>query len=280
MSSILIYQPKDSVIPLEFLKRCFDDNNDSVGFSYVFKDKKNKWNRIKTSKNFKSFDNFYKHYSLVKKSPRLIHFAQKIEELNNYCGPFNIDDDHVFIHSGTIWNNKNILEIKDQSQSVNLLKIIKRFWSPILFGDTVIEWMVEEALNFNNTMVIMNNLGEPQFFNKKRGFDLHGCWLSKIPQDKIVYPNQSRYNYNLPHNPQDDNVYGKKAVVCEKCSKKYYYTTLTVVNGIKMCVKCQTDHANKTLILNDMKHKTQNHPNSYLYPAIADVNFIDVMDFV
>jgi len=281
MSSILIYQPKDCILPLDLLKRCFDDNNDSAGFSYIEtlgKKKLNPIKQIKTHKNFKSFDNFYSYYEKIKDSPKLIHFAQKLDELKNYCGPFNIDENHVFIHSGTIWN-KDVLEIKDQSQSVNLLKVIKRWWNPILFGDENIGWLIEEALDSNNMAAIMNNSGDVQIFNKKRGFDLHGCWISKIPQQKTNF-NQSRYNYNLPHNQQDDNVYGKTAVICEKCSKKYYYTTLTLIGGVKMCVKCQTDHANKTLILNDTKSKKQNHPNSYLCPAIADPNFLDIFDLI
>ncbi len=284
MSSVLIYQPKDCVLPLELLKRCFDDYNDSVGFSYIEtlgKKKLNQVKQVKTNKNFKSFDNFYSFYEKIKDSPKLIHFAQKLDGLKNYCGPFNIDNNHVLIHSGNIWN-KDILEIKDESQSANLLRVIKRLWNPVLFGDENIGWLIEEALNSNNMAAIMNNLGDVQIFNKKQGFDLHGCWLSRIPHQKQTFSGGQRYNYpsvvNKNDNNDDDdvNVFGKKPIFCGKCGGRYFYSTLVKVGEVEICTKCHSQQIRENL---DKKDKKE-HPNSYLCPAIADPNFLDVFDLI
>jgi len=276
MSSILIYKPLNVEIPADFLTRCFN-NNHSIGFSFV-----NKEGKIQTRKNFKSYENFLKHYLPISKSPCLIHFAESENNLSNYCGPYSIDDNHVMIHSGKIWQD-SILEIKDQSQSANLLKTIKRMWIPELFKNVNAKWLFEEALGLTNFMAIMNTNGECDIFNQNKGFNLHNCWVSDVP--KYQYPKTSvsygygsrGYNYPVTNSKASD--VGNKSHTCNDCQGKFFFSKVTYTAGGVLCGECAERRKNKIIDVTS-EIISKKHPNNFLATIVDDVNHVNVFDLI
>lgn len=288
--SILAFKPKELTIPTEILQRCFDSVKDSVGFSYI----NNRSKKIITHRRFKSFDSFLRFYQKVKNSACLINFAEQEHGLKNYCGPFKIDNNHVMIHYGRIWD-LNSLTIKDQSQSANLAKMIRLIWNPILFKKDYLKWIIEEALDSDNIIIIMNNLGEAQIFNENKGFKLNGCFLSKIPTQKQIgfttshvnTFNDSRTRYTYP------SGYGS-SIKCDCCESRYFHEKLSWISGMQICNNCKVNGrfdrfiqekkngltSNHNVSKTDTTKTVRNNPNTFLIPVIHDPNYVNVFDMI
>lgn len=282
--SLIINKPRGSIIEKEIFEKCFKGNSDGIGFAYCLN------NQIHIRKVFKTLDNFYKEYLPIEDNECLINFAEKDYPISTkrFCGPFKLDDNHVLVHVGDFCTTEN-LGNKEESQTANLVNFIKTFWNPKFFGKFYLKWMIEENLSSDNVIVIMNNCGETQTFNKFKGVEFKNVWFSESPYKYSRYPNTSSYFAPKPEQNTKDYRYGyarhdHKIERCEDCNRECLGGSVTTYfSGIKRIICSSCNILSKKIIKPDFNQKNQSEANnkglnSFLGDVLKDPSIVDVFD--
>lgn len=176
--SLIIYKPADKKISKQVLEKCYANDADGIGFCFAEDGK------IFVKKVFKNFESFYEEFLPHENKSCVLNFVtNEFVGCKRNCGPFVInenDKNFVLAHTGIVWK-KNIIEKPEESQTSNLIRLIKKMFFPAAFGKDYLKWLIEEALPLDNRVIIFNNLGEVQIFNKNKGLVIQDCWFSDTP---------------------------------------------------------------------------------------------------
>jgi predicted glutamine amidotransferase len=173
---IAIYKPADKSISLETLKICYENNDDGCGFAFI-----NGEGKLEIFKTME-FDAWWLAYqeALLESpdSPFLIHFriGTHGEKSTFNCHPFWVDNNHVFMHNGTVVEAPLCPDKKrSDTQMFNdtVLKQLPENW----FYSPGLKTLVEHYIK-HSKIVVMNNKGEVSIFNEKLGEWADGVWYS------------------------------------------------------------------------------------------------------
>lgn len=267
--SLLISKPYGTKIEKVVLENAFEKYKDGAGFCYSKND------QLIIRKIFKTFEGFYSSYLAIENNACLINFAEKDFPVGfkNFCGPFKIDENHALIHIGDFWETK-FLANKEESQTANFIKFLKNIWRPDFFGKDYLKWIIEEAFSPNNLIVIFNNKGTVQIFNKIKGSTFGGVWYSDYPQ---------KYNTNIfRNNISPPNRYDYQLPICSKCRFRCQGGSVSQ-NGVIYCNKCNEERSK--IIQHSFKNDTKillkpKINNDFLKEVLPDPNLIDLFDIV
>lgn len=254
--SLLVHKPSNVEIDRGIFDKCCSDGSSMFGVSYA------KDGKLFIKKNFKSKDTFFTELSKLKEVSAIIHFAREPAfEKINYCGPYRLDENHAMMHDGNIWNYQD-LQKKGHSQSLNLLIQIKKFWEPSFFGKEYLNYMIEKALPYSNRVIIINNLGQVQIFNKSSGDENKNLWLS----NRVYFGPPTWSAPSKPVNPPASPLsnYGGGQIsykrVCSFCKKSFFPPFIRQGSTGFICQDCEKQVNNVTLYPNQSQRPGQNQP--------------------
>ena len=204
---IAIYKPADKNISKETLEICFENNSDGAGFAYINTDHLGV-RRLKIYKSME-FEPFYKQYErmtrLMPESPFLIHFRIKthgMKDINN-CHPFQVDNQCVFIHNGTISGvGSDIKKSDTRLFNEKVLKELPQGWQ----FRPALKILIEDFIGMSK-LVILNLDGEVSIMNESKGSWSEGIWWSNDSfRRKKTYNFQStNYAYKGKHQVWNPN---------------------------------------------------------------------------
>ena len=235
---IAIYKPVGVDISDEVLKNCFDNNDDGCGFAYVNTSHTGK-RKIKIKKTL-DYDIFLRQYKRALKadpnSPFLIHFRIKsagpINKEN--CHPFKIDNEHAFIHNGTI---SGVGKDKDLSDTILFNQKIFQKLEGDWVSNEAIKMLIEDMITFSK-MVVLTLDGDVQIYNEGKGNWKDGAWYSNTSyKPKVKYTPQPYYkDYNHGH-------YAMKRCDCCNKYKAEMYMSFFCDRGdmLTYCWSCSQD---------------------------------------
>lgn len=173
---IAIYKPAGCEVSYDEMAISAKNNPDGCGLAFINGDGELE---IQKHMDFEAFYLIYQEcYEENPDSPFFLHFRimthGKINEFN--CHPFQIDDDHVMMHNGTIHPvPKDKTDQKSDTQMFNelILQGLPEGW----MDNEPIQWLIEEYIGFSKVLV-MNSEGDVQIYNEDKGHWKDGVWYS------------------------------------------------------------------------------------------------------
>ena len=203
---VAIVKPAGFEIDKEILLRCFRNNSDGCGIAYIEhgRGKKNKMMLYRSL----GFKNFLKQLRKLErkfpKFPMLIHFRAKSKgevSLAN-CHPFSIDENHAFVHNGTIFKVDDDPNGK-KSDTVMFNETIMKKLPAGWFGNPVIQELVEDYIG-SSKLAMLNVKGETQIFNEEKGdTSKDGVWFSNTQWRIVTGSHNSQTQKDWQKNWQD-----------------------------------------------------------------------------
>lgn len=192
----------------ETLAQCFKANSDGAGFLYK------EDGRLKISKGFFKFDNFYKSYLKHEDKQMLIHFRIKTHGAvaAENCHPFFVNKDIGFIHNGIISQHSGNTGVSDTRDfNTNILKpLVAKHGTTIMF-EPAIKRMIEDYIGYSK-LVFLDVNGNWSIFNENKGVWDEGIWYSnttyKVPEPYVsTFRNLPITKYQSKYNTKEDSQY-------------------------------------------------------------------------
>lgn len=190
---VAIYKPAKVSIAKKVLEACAEQNKDGCGMAYISQET----GEIVVFKtmHFKDFYPVYKEaFRDNKESPFLIHFriATKGKVNEDNCHPFVIDENHVFIHNGTI--TPVPVDPKGEVSDTRIFNemILKKLPNGWVVNDGI-KAMVEEFIG-KSKLAVLNRNGDVHLYNEKDGSWKEGVWFSNTRHEWRLKP--STYGTN------------------------------------------------------------------------------------
>lgn len=202
---IAIYHPAGHVLPDHTLENCFENNGDGCGFAYVNEDNKGvKRMMIKKTLDFPTFLRQYQRATRVNpESPFLLHFRIRTHGATDKsnCHPFQIDDDHVFVHNGIIGGMTVSQQLSDtQMFNIDYLQHLEADW----MRNEGVTRLIEKVIN-NSKLIVLNKDLDVMIYNETKGDWVGDCWFSNDSYKKRV-----PYKSNWQAANRDKNTPAKK----------------------------------------------------------------------
>lgn len=199
MCIIIIRKDPSRKLPKEVYKNCFEHNSDGAGFASIDDD-----GDIIINKGFFTFEDFWKAYEPVEHISPLTQFRIGTSGglTGENCHPFRIADkqdgaqnDLVFAHNGVLSidrPNQNLSDTGNFNELIlkPLAKADPDFWKSPEF-----RWLIESAIGSNNKLVLMDNTGHIEIFNKSAGKEEDGVWYSNNSYCKVKTTTVYQDNY-------------------------------------------------------------------------------------
>jgi glutamine amidotransferase len=223
---IAIYKPAHKDIDRETLERCYDANPDGCGLAFI----ENGELSIYASMNFEDFYDLYLEcLAEAPESPFLLHFRiathGSVDEDN--CHPFFIDDEHVFMHNGTItpmtqYCNRGRGKSDTVEFGERILENLPDGW----FMNKAIKALIEHYIGWSK-IVVMDADGNVDIFNEDKGVWDNGIWYSNTTYKPIIKTFIS------------DSIWEQ----CDFCDKWSPKTQRFNTDGFtyNLCVSCRVD---------------------------------------
>lgn len=214
---VAIYKPANVTISDENLKNCFLANQHGCGFAYINTDHTGvRRIKIKKTMDYEIFKRQYDRAVRVNpESPFLIHFRIRTHGTTDKfnCHPFSVDDEHVFIHNGTI-TGVGTDSKKSDTQLFNekILKKLPNGW----MNEEHFKFLIEESIGYSK-LAVLNIDGDVQLYNESRGSWIEGAWYSNdLWKPRATYYNR---NYNSGRS-YGSSYYGAKGTAATKSTTK------------------------------------------------------------
>lgn len=172
---IAIVKPQGTEISDEYLKNCFENNNDGAGIAYA---KDGKIYLIKGIFDKKEFIKAVRDAEKVAEGDMLIHCrigTSGLKDKRN-CHPHIVNDNLVMIHNG-------ILDIDVPAKSkvsdtvIFINKYLKQLDKDFVKNEPIMN-LIEQAIGDRNKFAFLNNKGESFICNKSAGVVENGIWYS------------------------------------------------------------------------------------------------------
>lgn len=173
---VAIYKPAKKTISKAVLEACALQNPDGCGMAYISNDGQLIVERVM------KFDDFYPAYQQAfkdnKESPFLIHFRIATKGTVNLenCHPFRIDENHVFIHNGTIIPvpcGKQQDKSDTRMFNETVLRLLPEGW----MRNAGITRLIEDFVG-QSKIVVMDRTGDVVIYNQEAGSWEEGVWFS------------------------------------------------------------------------------------------------------
>lgn len=180
---IAILNPSGVTLKKKVLKTCWDNNTDGAGMLYLQN------GVLTTYKEMDKFDDFYKHYEMVRKNYRnsqvVIHFRISTHgkvDLEN-CHPFMINEDWGFVHNGIISNAERHVDYSDTNMfNRNVLRKLPPDW---IHNEAMYE-LVSGYIG-SSKLLFLNKDNEAYIVNEDWGVWDLGCWFSNKTYKETRY---------------------------------------------------------------------------------------------
>lgn len=172
---IAIVKPQGTEISDEYLKNCFENNNDGAGIAYA---KDGKLYIIKGIFDKNTFIKAVRKAEKIAQGDMLIHCristSGKIDKSN--CHPHIVNNSVVMIHNGIL-----DIDIPRDSEVSDTIIFIQEYLKdlPIDFiKNPSILKIIEKMIDSHNKFAFLNNKGESVICNKNAGVIKDGIWYS------------------------------------------------------------------------------------------------------
>ena len=191
----IIIANKKGILSKQTLKECWNNNRDGGGLAYVEN------GIIKTYHSLKSFNGLYNKYTHIKKQfgdnkKVLLHFritsAGETNKINLH--PFNVNENLVFAHNGTIYQFTKDKKLSDTIlfNEYMLKQLPKDFYKNSAIKD-LIEVYIEHS-----KLVFLDNMDKFYIFNDSYGIEDGGNWYSNSSYKPYISAlNQTKGRYKL-----------------------------------------------------------------------------------
>lgn len=244
---VAIYKPLGLKLDDETLRNCFITNPDGCGFAYI----EAETGELRIQK-FMTLPNFMAAYKekqdmYIDSSPFLIHFRIKthgLKDLDN-CHPFQIDNEHVFIHNGIIRTVPDCHE-KKKSDTRMFKELILRKLPEGWFDNEAITQLIEEYIGSFSKLAVMNKEGVVHLYNESKGSWKDGVWFSNLLWEPRAKTTKHHADFCFNCNAYiKNNIYANTQGVsfCSiKCKDAYTKSAYTWKDVCEMCNKTATQH--------------------------------------
>ena len=172
---IAIVKPQGTEISDEYLKNCFENNNDGAGIAYA---KNGKLYIIKGIFDLKEFIQSVREVEKIAQGNILIHCrigTSGLKDKNN-CHPHIVNENLVMIHNGIL--DIDVPKKSKVSDTVIFIEQYLKKLSKDFVKSEPIMHLIEKAIGKNNKFAFLNNKGEAFICNQKAGIVENGIWFS------------------------------------------------------------------------------------------------------
>jgi len=241
---------KDAELPSdEVLQSCFDNNDDSCGFSYISTDDLGR-KRLKVHKymEYEPFLHKLKRCYRIEgsNSPFMLHFRIQTSGIHTTFNqhPFMVNDDLCFCHNGIITSSVKDFELNDtQVFNRDILKEL-----PDNFLDSIgITDMIEDYIG-HSKLIFLDVDGRYDILNEHLGTWSRGVWFSNDSHKRKAY---SYANWKKPIKKTKGTqaipyqwTYNSP-VICDKCHGSFNIfkcTAYDVYSTIDIyCKECEEE---------------------------------------
>lgn len=262
---IVIYKPKNKIIPKHYLENAFRYNSDGAGF--LVHDSSN--NKLICKKGFFTFKLFWKEYLKYYNHQCIIHFRIKTsgERNEDNCHPFFINDGLGFAHNGII-----IIDQKDSRYSDTWhfnKKILQHYhrncpeaWFNNRFKnlfDRINNPQCKSINLLSSKFVFMDKFGNISIINESAGDWEDGVWYSNKSYKNTK--NKSSFEFindeTKKHNDIMTDYYGnhhnkyyrnnrknkrQKVVRCFRCNHYIHPCVSVKFKNKVLCNNCYLKH--------------------------------------
>lgn len=189
---VIIYKPKDIVLPREHLEAAFCSNPGGAGFMFAEDGK------LRVFKGYMAFKSFWKGFKPYEAEKCVIHFrlATCGAQVALNCHPFKVREDLAFAHNGHFMEYSGFEVVMQNSPALpgRAEKTIK-VSDTYVFNEKVMQPLMEKYTDLwkdplfipmfsdsilGNKLVFMDSTGEVVIVREKMGTWKDGVWYSNV----------------------------------------------------------------------------------------------------
>ena len=233
---IAILVKAGTTVPLDHLREGARANPDGCGLGWV---ENNKVQMFKTM----SFDTWLIKYLDVLERlgniQMLIHFriTSKGDTTVEMCHPFQVDDNHILIHNGTISSIPKKSLVNGRSDTAvfaeELLRNLPVGWE----SNASILHILEEYVGYSKVLILDSN-NNVTFLNEGLGHWRDDVWYSNKSYESITKSYSDNYYMGSAKHNRVGNTVQWDVECCDGCQNFFDYTKLTYENHFVYCDEC------------------------------------------
>lgn len=205
---IAIYKPAGKTIPEQQLREAYVANPDGWGYSFYAD-----FSGIKVFQSvIIDFELFYYSYKVWEELQHLIHFrtasSGKIGE--QYCHPFYVNDNLVFVQNGNLPEFGVLREQQDDRTDIQRFndEVLKKWPDNFLEIPKYRNLLERYNKECMSKMIFMDSAGKVTIINEQAGEWVDGCWYSNGGIDNYI-----GYGYSGAYYYKSDEIRHKGGVL-------------------------------------------------------------------